>query len=219
MGAHRLRHTLACDMVRAGVPLPEISQVLRHHSLASTAIYARVRCRSAPNAGPALAERGGGPMSDFDRHVHDYLQMRRALGFKLRREGQVLVQLAATSAMRSSATLASPALPGVTVRGSRTSRTLLSSDNQWPSVIEHDRRRVAAAAVSALPAGAEAGLAAGKPPAETPAGRPGRPHGYMRNVWSCWATVGGGWRRSAADRAYQRRSRLSPSPGEGSCAS
>jgi integrase len=41
VGAHRLRHTLACDMVRAGVPLPEISQVLRHRSLASTAIYAR----------------------------------------------------------------------------------------------------------------------------------------------------------------------------------
>ena len=35
-------------------------------------------------------------MSDFDRHVHDYLRMRRALGFKLRREGQLLVQLAAT---------------------------------------------------------------------------------------------------------------------------
>jgi integrase len=34
-------------------------------------------------------------MSEFDRHVRDYLKMRRALGFKLRREGQVLVQLAA----------------------------------------------------------------------------------------------------------------------------
>jgi integrase/recombinase XerD len=34
-------------------------------------------------------------MSEFDRHVRDYLRMRRALGFKLRREGQVLVQLAA----------------------------------------------------------------------------------------------------------------------------
>jgi site-specific recombinase XerD len=42
VGAHRLRHTLACGMVRAGVPLPEIAQVLRHHSLVSTAIYARV---------------------------------------------------------------------------------------------------------------------------------------------------------------------------------
>jgi site-specific recombinase XerD len=42
VGAHRLRHTLACDMVRTGVPLPQISQVLRHRSLVSTAIYARV---------------------------------------------------------------------------------------------------------------------------------------------------------------------------------
>jgi integrase/recombinase XerD len=42
VGAHRLRHTLACEMVRAGVPLPEIGQVLRHRSMSSTAIYARV---------------------------------------------------------------------------------------------------------------------------------------------------------------------------------
>lgn len=42
MGAHRLRHTLACDMVNASVPLPEIGQVLRHRNLASTANYARV---------------------------------------------------------------------------------------------------------------------------------------------------------------------------------
>lgn len=42
VGAHRLRHTLACEMVRAGVPLPEISQVLRHRAGASTMIYARV---------------------------------------------------------------------------------------------------------------------------------------------------------------------------------
>ncbi len=42
MGAHRLRHTLACDMVAANVPLPEIGQVLRHRNLASTANYARV---------------------------------------------------------------------------------------------------------------------------------------------------------------------------------
>lgn len=42
MGAHRLRHTLACDMVRANVSLPEIGQVLRHRNLASTANYARV---------------------------------------------------------------------------------------------------------------------------------------------------------------------------------
>lgn len=42
LGTHRLRHTTACEMVAAGVPLVEIGQVLRHHSLQSTAVYARV---------------------------------------------------------------------------------------------------------------------------------------------------------------------------------
>jgi integrase/recombinase XerD len=41
IGAHRLRHTAACQMVAAQVPLPQIAQVLRHRSLQSTAIYAR----------------------------------------------------------------------------------------------------------------------------------------------------------------------------------
>jgi site-specific recombinase XerD len=42
VGSHRLRHTAACEMVQAGVPLVQIGQVLRHQSLQSTAIYARV---------------------------------------------------------------------------------------------------------------------------------------------------------------------------------
>jgi integrase/recombinase XerD len=42
VGAHRLRHTTACEMVQAHVPLERIGQVLRHRSLQSTAIYARV---------------------------------------------------------------------------------------------------------------------------------------------------------------------------------
>jgi len=42
VGPHRLRHTMACEMVAAEVPLVEIAQVLRHRSLQSTAIYARV---------------------------------------------------------------------------------------------------------------------------------------------------------------------------------
>ncbi len=42
VGPHRLRHTVACEMVRAKVPLVEIAQVLRHKSLQSSAIYARV---------------------------------------------------------------------------------------------------------------------------------------------------------------------------------
>jgi integrase/recombinase XerD len=42
VGSHRLRHTTACEMVSAGVPIVRIGQVLRHQSLQTTAIYARV---------------------------------------------------------------------------------------------------------------------------------------------------------------------------------
>jgi len=42
MHAHRLRHTAATAMLRAGSPLPEVGQVLRHRSILSTAIYAKV---------------------------------------------------------------------------------------------------------------------------------------------------------------------------------
>jgi integrase len=41
-GAHRLRHTLATEMLRAGASLPEVGQVLRHRSQLSTAVYAKV---------------------------------------------------------------------------------------------------------------------------------------------------------------------------------
>jgi integrase/recombinase XerD len=42
MHAHRLRHTAATAMLRAGSPLAEVGQVLRHRSPPSTAIYAKV---------------------------------------------------------------------------------------------------------------------------------------------------------------------------------
>lgn len=42
MGAHRLRHTAATQMLRHGASLPEVAEVLRHRSLMTTAIYAKV---------------------------------------------------------------------------------------------------------------------------------------------------------------------------------
>jgi integrase/recombinase XerD len=42
MHAHRLRHTAATAMLRAGSPLAEVGQVLRHRSALTTAIYAKV---------------------------------------------------------------------------------------------------------------------------------------------------------------------------------
>jgi site-specific recombinase XerD len=42
VGPHKLRHTVASEMLRRGGSLAEIAQVLRHRSLATTAIYAKV---------------------------------------------------------------------------------------------------------------------------------------------------------------------------------
>jgi len=42
IGAHRLRHSAATQMLRGGASLTEVAQVLRHVNLATTAIYAKV---------------------------------------------------------------------------------------------------------------------------------------------------------------------------------
>jgi site-specific recombinase XerD len=42
VGPHALRHTLASDLLRAGTPLAQIAPILRHASVATTAIYAKI---------------------------------------------------------------------------------------------------------------------------------------------------------------------------------
>ena len=44
--AHRLRHALASELLAQGVKLVDISQVLRHRDLATTAVYAKVDHRA-----------------------------------------------------------------------------------------------------------------------------------------------------------------------------
>jgi integrase/recombinase XerD len=59
--AHRLRHTAATAMLHAGSPLPEVGQVLRHSSMLTTAIYAKVdRSALAVLARPWPAGPAGG---------------------------------------------------------------------------------------------------------------------------------------------------------------
>ena len=41
-GAHRLRHAVACDLLRRGASLAEVGQLLRHKDERTTAIYAKV---------------------------------------------------------------------------------------------------------------------------------------------------------------------------------
>ena len=42
MHPHQLRHTLATEMLRRGATLAQIAQVLRHRSVTTTALYAKV---------------------------------------------------------------------------------------------------------------------------------------------------------------------------------
>jgi site-specific recombinase XerD len=58
VSAHRLRHTVATQTLRAGASLAEVGQVLRHRSAATTAIYAKVdrdRLRDLAPGWPGVA--------------------------------------------------------------------------------------------------------------------------------------------------------------------
>ncbi|MGH2950216.1 MAG: site-specific integrase, partial [Solirubrobacteraceae bacterium] len=45
VGAHRLRHTVATELLGAGAPLAQIAPILRHASVSTTAIYAKCAAR------------------------------------------------------------------------------------------------------------------------------------------------------------------------------
>ena len=68
VGSHRLRHTTACEMVSAGVPIVRIGQVLRHQSLQTTAIYARVDVEQLRATRRALANRRDREVRGDERH-------------------------------------------------------------------------------------------------------------------------------------------------------
>jgi site-specific recombinase XerD len=59
-GAHLLRHALACTMLRRGASLPEIGEVLRHRSLDTTALYAKVDVLALHALAPAWPSAAGG---------------------------------------------------------------------------------------------------------------------------------------------------------------
>ena len=96
--AHRLRHTAATEMLRAGAGLAEIGQVLRHRSLITTAIYAKVDrtgLREVASPWPGLSAQAGEAMKALRAELVDYLALRRSMGFKLRRAEKLLGQFVA----------------------------------------------------------------------------------------------------------------------------
>jgi site-specific recombinase XerD len=59
-GAHALRHGLACSMLSHGATLPEIGEVLRHRSLDTTGIYAKVHLEALAPLAQEWPLAGGG---------------------------------------------------------------------------------------------------------------------------------------------------------------
>ncbi|MGE5764298.1 MAG: tyrosine-type recombinase/integrase [Mycobacterium leprae] len=90
--AHRLRHTVATELLRGGAGLVEIGQVLRHQSLEVTAVYAKVDRSALSRLAPSWS---GGLMSVLGRAVTDYLALRRSLGYKLEAHHRLLSQFVA----------------------------------------------------------------------------------------------------------------------------
>jgi integrase len=81
VGPHRLRHAVATGMVAQGVALTDISQVLRHRGLATTATYAKVDLASLRAV--ARPWPGSAAMTDLRSALVDYLALRNRLGHEL----------------------------------------------------------------------------------------------------------------------------------------
>ena len=79
-------------MLRAAAGLGEVGQVLRHASLHHLHLR-KSRPDRAAGLGPAVA--GEHIMSQLRRALEDYLVIRRALGYKLRRAGLLLADFVA----------------------------------------------------------------------------------------------------------------------------
>jgi integrase/recombinase XerD len=57
--AHLFRHSLATRMIRQGASIPEISEILRHRSQSSTAVYAKVDFETLREVAPSWPDQGG----------------------------------------------------------------------------------------------------------------------------------------------------------------
>jgi hypothetical protein len=83
-----MRHALARQMLCCGANLPEISRVLRHQDLSTTAVYVRVEHRHAAARRRRMA--GDGGMWSLCGQFAITWQMRRALGHQLDDAGPLL---------------------------------------------------------------------------------------------------------------------------------
>ena len=89
--AHRLRHTAATELLRQGAPLQEIGELLQASQRPDDCDLCQGRSRSPARARAPVAD-GWRVMTTLEQQAADYLQIRRALGFKLERAEKLLAQ-------------------------------------------------------------------------------------------------------------------------------
>ena len=94
--AHVLRHSAATSMLRHGASLQDIAAILRHRSVETTKIYAKVDVTALAANCSTLA--GGAVM--LTQAVESYLALRRTCGFELRHTGNYPRSFAAFSDAR-----------------------------------------------------------------------------------------------------------------------
>ena len=104
VGAHRLRHTRRpARWSQRRVRCSEIGQVLRHRRLQT---HRDLRAASTSSAAAARSAVAGERGDDRARSaLDDYLRLRRALGFKLERQGRSCRQLVAYLERRGASTV------------------------------------------------------------------------------------------------------------------
>ena len=83
VGSHVLRHSLATNLIRQGASLPEMSDMLRHRSRASTMIYAKLDIEGLRSIAQPWPISGRRAMSRLAEELDRYLTIRRSLGYDL----------------------------------------------------------------------------------------------------------------------------------------
>ena len=90
VGSHILRHSLATNLIRQGASLPEVSDMLRHRSRASTMIYAKLDIEGLRSIAQPWPVSGRRAMSRLAEELDRYLTIRRSLGYDLGTTTRVL---------------------------------------------------------------------------------------------------------------------------------
>lgn len=86
--SHLLRHTMAGRLLATGSSLKEVADVLRHRSLNTALVYAKLDSRNLQSV--ALPWPGMNQLLNLRARVRQYLRERRRLGFQLRSMGYAL---------------------------------------------------------------------------------------------------------------------------------